>query len=99
MTEYVGLTIVYSVLVTMHLRQLLPNQWPRVRLHLHRCCASSGGAVRPTCSCGWVRHSDTAVTYAPPALVVDFVAPAPACDHNDSPCTVVFTFGHGSDCI
>ena len=28
MTEYVGLTIVYLVLVTMNLRQLLPRQWP-----------------------------------------------------------------------
>ena len=28
MTEYAGLTIVHLVLVTMHLRQLLPRQWP-----------------------------------------------------------------------
>ena len=62
MTEYVALTIVYLLLVTLHLRQLLHSQWPRVRLHLHRCCASCGGATRPTCD--WVRHSGTAVTYA-----------------------------------
>ena len=52
MTEYVALSIVYLLLVNLHLRQLLPSQWPRVRLHLHRCCASGGGAVRPTCSRG-----------------------------------------------
>ena len=68
MIEYVALTIVYLVLVTMHPRQLLPSQWPRVRLPLHRYCASCGGAVRPICSCGWVRRSGTAVTCAAPAL-------------------------------
>ena len=75
MTEYVALTIVYLLLVTLHLRQLLPSQWPRVRLHFHRYCASCGGAVRPTCSCGWVPRSGTAVTNAAPALVVELVAP------------------------
>ena len=55
--------------------KLLPSCLQHDVMHCVDDVRCKKGELRPTCPCGWVRRSGTAVTYAALAAVVHFVAP------------------------